>query len=65
MREWFRERDVLGVENEEVLTEELSADDALEVIMARAYGSSERPPRLVPPRQRVDSHALRGRSRWL
>jgi predicted kinase len=37
MREWFRERDVLGVENEEVLGEALSADDAVERIVGRAY----------------------------
>lgn len=37
MREWFRERDVLGVENEEVLAEDLSADDAVERIVAGVY----------------------------
>jgi hypothetical protein len=41
MREWFRERDVLGVENEEVLAEELSADDTVERILARVYGSEQ------------------------
>lgn len=41
MREWFRERDVLGVVNEEVLAEELSADDAVERILTRAYRSEQ------------------------
>lgn len=41
MRDWFRERDLLGVADEEVLAEGLGEEDAVERIVARAYGADQ------------------------
>ena len=38
LRTWWKEHDVLGVDGEEILAESLSLDDAVAVMLARAYG---------------------------